>query len=828
MKKIKIKKIHVSDKIRFSINDLIDSDIYDLRDRFSWNLQDERFSILDEYEGSDIVELPSNAWWALEYDEVVDERCFPKKQEFEFEGTLRAEQEAVSDAFLLTKSGNIRSGIFQAACGWGKCKPHFSRILTDKGYLSLEELKYCWNNTKVINHKGKYKIIDFYDNKLEECYEVKTQIGNIVRGTAKHPLLTWNAQLLRLEFKKINDLTTQDYIVGKYNTNLFGSNKIEDPYLIGILIGDGSLTVLNRIGFASADKELQEYFTKIFPNSIVVTKNNHKEYYINNKSLYKKYVTNFNIGCKSIEKPICSELRQLNKEQTILLLRGLFDTDGCANNDGTVEFCSSSKDIAYYVFEQLLNLGIISRIKKKKTNKNDTYIIDINSKYECLKFYNLVGFSIERKQKRKDIIGNKSFGSTLTGNFVNLNKLVYKLYKEFLTNKGYSKKFSNYKNNNISLRKFNESVEILGKYNVDYTEIKDYINSYAAKVVSINSIGVQQTYDISVDETACYVSEGIINHNTFAGTQMLAKSKTKCLVLVHSTLLFNQWIAELKNLVPDATIGMIGDGHDTTGDIDVGIYKSVVNRLDKVRSRYGLVLVDEVHLCPADLFGSCLNGINAKIKIGVSATPKRKDGRHAALPYYFTTFNVVAEDFNKRSAEYEIIKTDIPFNIRDPKVDWARSLNKLSKDEAYINLIANRAIRDINRGRVPLILFPRLEMLDALAKKIPNSIKITGSTTNREELLKDVGSIYKCVLSTTIFDEGVSCHRLDTYYSICPENNPYKREQRIGRIQRDHASAKYPCIRDFFLKGKFVEKQQINRLNWYKQVGYKEIYDNLL
>lgn len=436
MKKIKVKKIHVSDKIRFSIHDLVDADIDDLRSRFTWSLKDEYFTILDEYENSDIVELPSNAWWVLDYEEVVDDRMFPlPNKSFEFKGKLKKEQEAVSDSFLMTKSGNVRSGIYQAPCGWGK---------------------------------------------------------------------------------------------------------------------------------------------------------------------------------------------------------------------------------------------------------------------------------------------------------------------------------------------------------------------------------------------------------TFAGTHILANCKTKPLVLLHTKLLMNQWVGELKNLVPDATIGIIGDGHDTTGDIDVGIYKSVVNRLPKVRDRYGLTLVDEVHLCPADMFSNCLNGINSKFKIGVSATPRRKDGRHVALPYFFTPFMVEADDPDKKSAEYCIVKTDIPFNVIDPKRDWARQLNKLSQNEKYLDLIVKHVQEDVARGRVLLVLFPRLEMLSILNGRIPDSVQITGSTTNREEILSKVGTKYKVVLSTTIFDEGVSCHRIDTFYNICPENNPIKREQRIGRIQRDHPDSKYPRIKDFFLKGKFVDRQQKQREHWYKAQGFKEIYDYVL
>ncbi len=71
-----------------------------------------------------------------------------------------------------------------------------------------------------------------------------------------------------------------------------------------------------------------------------------------------------------------------------------------------------------------------------------------------------------------------------------------------------------------------------------------------------------------------------------------------------------------------------------------------------------------------------------------------------------------------------------------------------------------------------------------------------------------------------LFDEGISCHRLDTLYITCPSNNPIKLEQRIGRIIREHPDANKPLVEDFWLTGGVVARQQQKRLEWYKQRGY--------
>lgn len=55
-------------------------------------------------------------------------------------------------------------------------------------------------------------------------------------------------------------------------------------------------------------------------------------------------------------------------------------------------------------------------------------------------------------------------------------------------------------------------------------------------------------------------------------------------------------------------------------------------RMKAVRSHYGLAVVDEAHRASAEGFGGVLNAFNTRYKLPVTATPKRKDGRHC-LPY---------------------------------------------------------------------------------------------------------------------------------------------------------------------------------------------------
>lgn len=310
---------------------------------------------------------------------------------------------------------------------------------------------------------------------------------------------------------------------------------------------------------------------------------------------------------------------------------------------------------------------------------------------------------------------------------------------------------------------------------------------------------------------------------TFASCNLIVKNNSKTLILVHTKLLFNQWIEELEQQIPNTSIGKIGDGLFTIGDVTVAIYKTAYNNIERLRELFSTLLVDEAHKCPADMFSFVVNNINAKVKIAITATPRRKDGKHVYLADYFSTFKVVAEDSRKLAIPSVTIKqTDFTFVVLDPKRDWARSMNKLCSDKAYQTLIAETAIAYIKQKRCPLIIGERVQMLKDLQTQIPASICVIGESDKevREDALQNLGGKYKAILTTKLFDEGISCHRLDTLMLTCPSNNSIQLEQRIGRIERLHPDKQFPLIVDFWLSGGIVSRQQKNRLLWYQQNGY--------
>ena len=311
---------------------------------------------------------------------------------------------------------------------------------------------------------------------------------------------------------------------------------------------------------------------------------------------------------------------------------------------------------------------------------------------------------------------------------------------------------------------------------------------------------------------------------TFAASGLIAYANITTLIVVHTKLLLYQWVEELKRLIPNQEIGIVGDGKFNVKPITVCIYKSGNNNIEVLRNSFSLVIVDEAHNCPAETFSEMINNINARYKIAITATPARKDGHHLVLPDYFGPIKIVASDSRRLiSPTFEIIQTNIPFIIINLNRDWAARLTKLGEDPNYLNLIADTAKAKIVDGRCLLIQSDRLGMLKELLKLIPRSKLLIGETAQkeREDVLAEAGKSGDAILTTKIFDEGISCHRLDTIFLTCPNNNHIKLEQRVGRIVRLHPDKKDPLIVDFWFKGNIVNAQQNKRLQWYLSKGFK-------
>ncbi|MFC3720537.1 DEAD/DEAH box helicase family protein [Deinococcus metalli] len=129
---------------------------------------------------------------------------------------------------------------------------------------------------------------------------------------------------------------------------------------------------------------------------------------------------------------------------------------------------------------------------------------------------------------------------------------------------------------------------------------------------------------------------GVVVLPTGAGKTLVAQlalrdTPRSALICVPTLDLLQQWYAGLVAAFPDASVGLLGGGsHDDT-PLLVSTYDSAAIHAEELAGRYAFQIFDECHHLPADFTRVIAEMGLAPYRLGLTATPKRSDGRERDL-----------------------------------------------------------------------------------------------------------------------------------------------------------------------------------------------------
>jgi hypothetical protein len=272
--------------------------------------------------------------------------------------------------------------------GLGKGNVHGTKVLTPKGWTNIENL--AVGDTVIGSNGRATTITGVFPRGVIPTYRVSFNDGSETIVDGEH---LWAVQSVqnghrnpdKWLVKETKDLANQ-LIDGagnlKWRIPLVQPVEFEgqneplpiDPYLLGLLLGDGAIGGA-KVHISSADSFIVQEVSKRIPSTLSVKHLGNYDYAIisqhaGSPNVLRRTLDAMGLRQKSGSKFIPEKYLRSSAQDRLALLRGLMDTDGHAGAEGTNEYVSISKDLADGVAELVLSLGGVVRRNTKQPTKN--------------------------------------------------------------------------------------------------------------------------------------------------------------------------------------------------------------------------------------------------------------------------------------------------------------------------------------------------------------------------------------------------------------------------------------------------------------------------
>lgn len=365
--------------------------------------------------------------------------------------------------------------------------------------------------------------------------------------------------------------------------------------------------------------------------------------------------------------------------------------------------------------------------------------------------------------------------------------------------------------------------EILKKFDNAGISYKIEDKRTKGRELNISFKGELRESQIPAVETMLENETGILHAATAFGKtvvccDMIARRGISTLILVDRADLMNQWTKRLDEFLdineelPEyqtktgrtrkrkSLIGNLQGAHDTlTGIVDVAMIRSLKKKdgFHPMLKEYAQVYFDECHHAASDSAIEVLQEINAKYVYGVTATPKRGDGKEKINEFLLgpIRYRFTAKD---RAEEQNIDHLVYPRFTRTVK---PHHLSKTPYGNDAYELIRNNDVRDeqiirdvadcVQAGRTPVVLTKYVDHANKLSERLKKYadrlILLTGAngTKARRAQVKELNEVDDSdslilVGTGSLLGEGFDFPRLDTLFMATPVSGENVVEQYVG------------------------------------------------
>ncbi len=421
-------------------------------------------------------------------------------------------------------------------------------------------------------------VAEVHANGVKPVYRLTTNLGRQIEATINHPFYTFGG------WRLLGELSVGDKIAVPRRIPVEGSREWPDHEVIvlGHLLAEGNLCHPHGLYYyTSDDDQWRDYVRHLeqFENVSASThfrRNNMHDVYgrkINAAKPNSSVLWIEKLGLRnttSYTKFIPDEAFELTNRQIALLIARMWEGDGnITEKDRFVYYATSSERLAHQLQHLLLRLGIISRIRRVEFKYRDGrigYQIHVYGNENLKTFQNTIAshfVSDERREKlnRMIMVAPASSG-TKDCVPIEIRDVVrqHKANKQITWNAvavGAGISITEFqKPSNTTKAGFTHAViGRLAEY-FDSDELRNYAKNdvYWDAVVSIEYVGEQPTYDLTIPDTHNFVANDIIVHNSHAADYAVITCQTAFLKRHYAPEYYTALLSVQRDKIEDVTL----------------------------------------------------------------------------------------------------------------------------------------------------------------------------------------------------------------------------------------------------------------------------------
>lgn len=341
--------------------------------------------------------------------------------------------------------------------------------------------------------------------------------------------------------------------------------------------------------------------------------------------------------------------------------------------------------------------------------------------------------------------------------------------------------------------------------------------------------------------------------------ELIARIGGRALWLTHTGELLTQSMERAMNCfdLPKNAYGTITAGKVNIGSaITFATVQTMCNiDLKQYAKEWDIIIVDECHKAigtPTKImqFYKVLSNLQARYKIGVTATPKRADGLERCMTALLgnVEHTIPKEEVKKFTCPVKVWKenTDYTPNLNvvlagDGTIVYSSLIDDLIHNEDRNNHISTDIvgiIEDKNKNSKILVLSDRVEHLSILKRKICEKnadltdkvvqlMALSNSKKAREErrqVLKNLndGKINVVLATYALAKEGLDVPNLNYVVFATPQKDETTVTQSAGRVGRKAEDKSHGCVIDYVdINFGLLAGYSRKRNNLYKKLEYE-------